>query len=175
MTPAPVSPYGLEKITGEYYMSLFHQLYGVQTVSLRYFNVFGPRQDPGSPYSGVISIFVDRLLSDTPPTIFGDGQQSRDFVFVDDVVQANLLAASVPGAAGRFYNVGRGQQTTLLQLLSLLGQITSRQPTPEHAEPRAGDIRASLADISRAREELGFEPQVEVLEGLKQLLDRPGG
>jgi UDP-glucose 4-epimerase len=170
MAPSPVSPYGLEKIAGEYYMSLFHQLYGVETVSLRYFNVFGPRQDPRSPYSGVISIFVDRLLAGTEPTVHGDGQQSRDFVFVDDVVQANLLASSVPRAAGRCYNVGRGQQTTLLQLLELLGQITGREPRPRHAEPRAGDIRASQADISRACAELGYDPQVEVREGLERLL-----
>ena len=171
MAPAPLSPYGLEKIAGEYYLMVFNALYGVEAVALRYFNVFGPRQDPKSPYSGVISIFVDRVLSGATPTIFGDGEQSRDFVFVDNVVQANMLAATVPGAAGRCYNVGCGQSTTLNQLLQTLAGLAGREVTPEYAESRAGDIRDSLADISRAREELGYDPKVGVKEGLGQLLD----
>ena len=171
MAPAPISPYGLEKITGEYYLGVFNKLYGVETVSLRYFNVFGPRQDPRSPYSGVISIFVDRVLSRQTPTIFGDGEQCRDFVYVANVVQANLLAGTVPSAAGRCYNVGCGKRTTLNDLLRILARLDGQQVTPRYAEVRAGDIRDSLADISRAERELGYRPTVGVEEGLGHLLD----
>jgi UDP-glucose 4-epimerase len=171
MAPAPISPYGIEKITGEYYLAAFHKLYGVETVSLRYFNVFGPRQDPRSPYSGVISVFVDRLLRDQTPTVFGDGEQYRDFVYVANVVDANLLAARVPGAAGRCYNIGCGHRTSLNDLLRTLGRLAGRELRAEHAAPRAGDIRESLADISRARSELGYEPRVDVEEGLRHLLE----
>ena len=170
MAPAPLSPYGLEKIAGEYYMNVFNALYGVETVALRYFNVFGPRQDPRSPYSGVISIFVSRALAAETPTVFGDGEQSRDFVFVDDVVAANMLAAEVPEAAGRCYNVACGRQTTLNQLLQMLGRLTNQEVRPEYAEARAGDIRDSVADISRIQQELGYEATVEVEEGLGQLV-----
>jgi UDP-glucose 4-epimerase len=171
MRPAPIAPYGVEKITGEHYLAVFDQLYGVQTVALRYFNVFGPRQDPGSPYSGVISIFVDRAISGATPKVFGDGEQSRDFVFIDNVVQANVLAGQVPAAAGRRYNVGCGQRTTLNQLLEILGRLAGRDLTPEYAAARTGDIRDSVADISRARQELGFQPVVTVEEGLRRLLE----
>ena len=168
--PAPQSPYGIEKITGEYYLKVFNALYGVETVSLRYFNVFGPRQDPKSPYSGVISIFVDRARAGQPLTIFGDGQQSRDFVFVDDVVQANVLAGSVTEAAGHCYNIGCGKQTSLNELVKALEQVLGRQIALRMAEARQGDIKHSLADISRARQELGYAPKIEVHEGLQQLL-----
>jgi len=171
MAPAPLSPYGLEKIAGEYYMNVFNALYGVETVALRYFNVFGPRQDPKSPYSGVISIFVNKVLARETPTVFGDGEQSRDFVFVDNVVQANMLAATMPGAPGRCYNVGCGRQTTLNQLLQKLGNLTDQKVEPVYAETRAGDIKDSLADISRIKEELGYDPKVGVEEGLGQLLE----
>ena len=171
MSPAPISPYGLEKITSEYYLSVFHRLYGLETVSLRYFNVFGPRQDPRSPYSGVISIFVDRLLKCQAPLIFGDGEQCRDFVYVDNVVEANLLAASVPAAAGRCYNIACGKSTTLNDLLRMLGHLAQEDIRPRYAEPRAGDIRESIADISRARQELGYEPRLAVEEGLGYLLE----
>lgn len=171
MPPAPLSPYGVEKIAGEYYMGVFNRLYGVETVSLRYFNVFGPRQDPGSPYSGVISIFVDRALSRQTPRVFGDGEQGRDFVFVSNVVDANLLAATSPRAAGRCYNIGCGRRTTINRLLEILGRLTGHQLHPEHAEPRAGDIRQSVADISRARSELAYDPVIDVEQGLGQLLD----
>lgn len=170
MAAAPISPYGIEKITGEYYGQAFHQLYGLETVSLRYFNVFGPRQDPGSPYSGVISVFSDRVLSGVAPVIFGDGEQYRDFVYVDNVVQANLLAASVPQAAGRCYNVGCGGKTTLNELAQILGRIAGREVQPQYAEPRPGDIRESVADISRAQDELGYAPTLGVEEGLARLL-----
>jgi len=171
MAPLPIAPYGVEKITGEYYLGVFNKLYGVETVSLRYFNVFGPRQDPRSPYSGVISIFVDRVLKGVTPRVFGDGQQCRDFVFVANVVDANLLAGRVASAAGRCYNIGCGQRTTLNDLLRILGRLTGQEVHPEYDEARAGDIRESVADISRARRELGYEPVISVEEGLRQLLD----
>jgi len=171
MAPLPIAPYGVEKITGEYYLGVFNKLYGVETVSLRYFNVFGPRQDPRSPYSGVISIFVDRVLKGVTPRVFGDGQQCRDFVFVANVVDANLLAGRAASAAGRCYNIGCGQRTTLNDLLRILGRLTGQEVHPEYDEARAGDIRESVADISRARRELGYEPVISVEEGLRQLLD----
>jgi UDP-glucose 4-epimerase len=170
MAPLPISPYGVEKIAGEYYLGVYNKLYGVETVSLRYFNVFGPRQDPRSAYSGVISIFVDKVLRGQTPTVFGDGSQCRDFVFIDNVVQANMLAAEVKGAAGRCYNVGCGERTTLNDLLAMLGRLAGRDLAPRYLEARAGDIKDSLADISRARAELGYEPRVKVEEGLGALL-----
>ncbi|MCA9669116.1 MAG: SDR family oxidoreductase [Myxococcales bacterium] len=171
MAPLPVSPYGVEKITGEYYLGAWNALYGVQTVSLRYFNVFGPRQDPRSPYSGVISVFVDRALSGAQPTVFGDGEQYRDFVFIDNVVQANMLAGRVEAAAGRCYNVGCGEKTSLNELLGMLGRICDREMEPQYADPRAGDIRESVADISRIKRELGYAPKVAVEDGLRQLVE----
>jgi UDP-glucose 4-epimerase len=170
MAPFPISPYGVEKITSEYYLGVFHALYGVQTVSLRYFNVFGPRQDPRSPYSGVISIFVDRVLKKQTPIVYGDGDQSRDFVYISNVVDANLLAATTPGAAGRCYNIGCGKRTRLNALLQMLGRLTQTECRPRHLDPRPGDIRDSVADISRAREELGYHPAMEVEQGLGFLL-----
>jgi UDP-glucose 4-epimerase len=170
MLPTPISPYGLEKLTGEHYLSIFARLYGVETVSLRYFNVFGPRQDPSSAYSGVISIFADRASRGEPVTIFGDGSAYRDFVFVADVVEANLLAAHAAGVSGRSFNVARGEKTTLTALTEMIGQAVGRTLKVEHAAPRAGDIAESLADIGRARSDLGFAPKVAVLEGLRQLL-----
>jgi UDP-glucose 4-epimerase len=170
MRTAPVAPYGVEKITGEQYLYCWSKLYGVETVSLRYFNVFGPRQDPGSAYSGVISIFVDRILKGAPITIFGDGEQYRDFVYVDNVVDANLAAATRPGVSGRAYNVACGKKTSLNELAAILGRIVGKDVRPTHAEPRAGDIRESLADISRARAELAYDPKVPVEEGLARLV-----
>ena len=169
MAAAPIAPYGVEKITGEYYLSVFHRLYGLEGVSLRYFNVFGPRQDPRSPYSGVISIFVNRALAGEPPTVFGDGEQCRDFVYVQNVVQANLLAGRVPGAAGRCYNIGCGQRTTLNELLRMLGRLSGKEMSPRYAPARSGDIRESLADISRAQRELGYQPEICVEAGLAGL------
>ncbi len=171
MRPLPISPYGVEKITGEMYLQTWAKLYGVETVSLRYFNVFGPRQDPRSPYSGVISVFVARALEGKTATVFGDGSQSRDFVYVGNVVDANLRAATVPGVSGRAYNVGCGTRTTLLELLAAIGKIVGRDLTPTHAPVRVGDIKDSLADISLARKELGYAPEVGVEEGLRRLMD----
>lgn len=173
MRPEPMSPYGVEKITGEHYLAAWSKLFGVETVALRYFNVFGPRQDPKSPYSGVISIFVDRILAGTPLTMFGDGSQCRDFVFVANVVDANLLAATrdATSVSGRAFNVACGKRTTLLELASLIERAAGRTVERTFAPPRAGDIRESLADISQARAALGYTPKVEVEEGLRLLVD----
>jgi nucleoside-diphosphate-sugar epimerase len=171
MRTAPVAPYGVEKMTGEQYLYCWSKLYGVETVSLRYFNVFGPRQDPTSAYSGVISIFVDRILRGAPLTIFGDGEQYRDFVYVDNVVDANIAAATRPSVSGRAYNVACGQKTSLNELAAILGRIVGKDVRPTHAPPRAGDIRESLADIGLARAELGYEPKVGVEEGLGRLVE----
>jgi len=173
MVPEPIAPYGVEKLACEHYLHTFAKLYGVETVALRYFNVFGPRQDPSSPYSGVISVFVQRLLANEPITIFGDGQQSRDFVEVRDVVEANLLAATVPASSvsGRVFNVARGERTTLLELASLLGTLAGRTAGPTLATERAGDIRHSHAAIERARAALGYVPTISVEAGLAALLE----
>ena len=171
MLPEPIAPYGVEKLTSEHYLRTFARLYGVETVALRYFNVFGPRQDPSSPYSGVISIFVQRLLANEPLVIFGDGLQSRDFVYVADVVDANLRAAVAKGISGRVYNVARGERTTLLQLADMLGAVVGRTAGPTLAAGRAGDIRHSQAAIDRAREELGYAPRVDLETGLAALVD----
>jgi UDP-glucose 4-epimerase len=171
MRPEPISPYGVEKITGEHYLATWSKLFGVETVALRYFNVFGPRQDPKSPYSGVISIFVERICSGRPITFFGDGAQSRDFVYVANVVDANVRAATRPGISGRAYNIGCGKRTTLLDLASLVEKAAGRTVERSFAAPRAGDIKDSVADIALARAELGYEPAVDVGEGLKRLVD----
>lgn len=171
MVPEPISPYGVEKLTAEHYLRTFARLYDVETVALRYFNVFGPRQDPSSPYSGVISVFVQRLLAGEPLTIFGDGQQSRDFVYVGDVVEANLRAARARGASGRVFNVARGERTTLLELAAILGRVVGSPAAPALAAERAGDIRHSQAAIDRARKELGYEPRVDLERGLAALVD----
>lgn len=174
MRPEPASPYGLAKITKEYYLSTFAALYGLETVSLRYFNVYGPRQDPKSMYSGVISKFCDVLRTGQDPTIFGDGQQSRDFVFVRDVVAANLLAMSTPGVGkGEVFNVATGRRTSLLDLLEVLRNLTGKA-FQVHVKPeRAGDIRHSVADVARARGALGFVARYGIRDGLKELLETP--
>lgn len=174
MRPAPVAPYGVEKLASEHYLSVYAKLYGLETVSLRYFNVFGPRQDPSSPYSGVISVFVDRALRGQSPTIFGDGLACRDFVFVDDVVRANLAAATlpgVPGVSGQAFNIACGRRTTLNELCATLGRILGQDVTPRYAEPRAGDIVASVASIDKARHLLRYEPKVSVEDGLRRLIE----
>jgi UDP-glucose 4-epimerase len=170
MAQSPIAPYGVEKAAGEQYVLAWPKLYGVEGVALRYFNVFGPRQDPRSPYSGVISVFVDRLLAGVAPTIFGDGEQTRDFVEVADVVQANILAATVPAASGRAYNVGCGRETSLNTLVAMIGRAAGHPLSPTYAPARAGDIRRSVADITRARAELGYEPKVTVEAGLEGLV-----
>jgi UDP-glucose 4-epimerase len=171
MKPEPESPYAIGKIVGEYYFSVYHKLHGLETVALRYFNVYGPRQDPSSMYSGVISKFTDVLRGDGTPTVFGDGQQTRDFVFVGDVVRANLLAMrSDEAGTGSVFNVGTGRQASLLDLLSVLGELTDRTVEPLFADARAGDIRHSVSAIDKARSTLGYAPQFELREGLQALL-----
>jgi UDP-glucose 4-epimerase len=172
MPPLPRSPYALQKYASEQYAQLFHALYGLETVSFRYFNVFGPRQSAQSPYSGVIARFCTALLGDQTPRIFGDGQQTRDFVFVSDVVAANLLAATAPAAevAGRVFNVASGQSVTLLKLLEELAHLTGRRVQPCFEPARAGDVRHSAADLSALREAVGFAPGVTLREGLRATL-----
>ena len=171
MRPQPESPYAVAKIAGEHYLRLFASLYALPTVVLRYFNVFGPRQDPKSPYSGVISRFCDDVTAGRTPTVFGDGGQTRDFVFVKDVVQANWLAMSDrTEGRGQIYNVASGRTASLLDLLATLGQLTGRPVAPAHQPARAGDIRHSAADIAKARRELGYEPQFDLTRGLDLLL-----
>jgi nucleoside-diphosphate-sugar epimerase len=165
---APISPYGLSKQVGEAYGRVFQGMYGLEFVSLRYFNVFGPRQDPGSPYSGVLSLFSAALLGGAQPTVYGDGEQSRDFVYVENVVQANLLAAEAKGAAGLAINIGTGNRYTLNQTLALLEKITGRRGNAKYAAPREGDIRDSQADIDLARKALGYQPRVAFEEGLRR-------
>jgi UDP-glucose 4-epimerase len=171
MTPEPESPYALGKLAGEHYLRLFSRLYGLETVALRYFNVYGPRQDAGSMYSGVISRFADDLGAGRAPTLFGDGLQTRDFVFVKDVARANLLAMRSPQAGqGEVFNVATGRQTSLLELLETLQAITGRRVAPQFREARAGDIRHSLADIGRSRATLGYEPGFDLDAGLRALV-----
>ena len=171
MLPCPESPYALAKIAKEYYASVYSTLYDLPVISLRYFNVFGPRQDPGSPYSGVISRFSDLISGGRTPTIFGDGEQTRDFVFVKDVVQANLLAMRCPDLkGGEVFNVGTGRGSSLLQILEDINQLNGTDIAAEFAPARAGDIRHSRADISRARAVLGYEPAFNLAQGLAELI-----
>jgi nucleoside-diphosphate-sugar epimerase len=171
MPPQPKSPYAISKLAGEWYCRLFNDSLGLQTVVLRYFNVFGPRQDPSSAYSGVISIFADRVSRGLSPTIFGDGQQTRDFVFVDDVARANVLAATTPAAAGQVLNIGAGRQVTINQLFRQLSHIFDYQADPIYAPMRAGDILHSYSDPTQARLVLGWSAQVGLEDGLRRLLN----
>jgi len=172
MLPDPLSPYAVAKLVGEYYCQVFTRVYGLETVSLRYFNVFGPRQDPGSQYSGVVSRFISTLLSDERPVIYGDGEQSRDFTYIDNVVAANLTAATAKEASGKVINVANGQRITLNELLEELKDLTGKKDvTAEYLEPRVGDVRHSLADITLARQFLGYESKVELREGLQRTID----
>ena len=172
MRPEPLSPYAAAKLVGEYYCQVWTRVYGFETVALRYFNVFGPRQDPSSQYSGVISRFISALASGGRPVIYGDGEQSRDFTYVSNVVDGNLRAAESPQAVGRVINVATGRQTTLNELLESLKKIIGRTDIEaEYREPRLGDVRHSLADITRAREWLGYEPRVGLEEGLRHTLE----
>jgi UDP-glucose 4-epimerase len=166
MRPKPMSPYAVQKLTGEYYARLYHELYDIETVSLRYFNVYGPRQDPSSPYSGVISIFMTRALSGEPPVIYGDGEQRRDFVFVADVVRANLMAAGAPGAGGGIFNVGTASAMTVNDLWRRIAGLAGMDAAPVHAAPRAGDIRESRSSIARAAAALGFHPDYDFEKGI---------
>ncbi len=171
LTPAPKSPYAVSKLTGEYYCRVFSRVYGLETVSLRYFNVFGPRQDPGSPYSAVIPKFLRAMLRGERPTIYGDGSQSRDFTFVANNVSANLLACTAPNVAGDVFNIACGTNFTLLELVAALNRILGTNIEPILGNERAGDIKHSLADVNAAREKLGYTPQISFEEGLKKLVE----
>lgn len=169
--PSTLSPYAAAKLAGEKYCEAFYHTYGLETVCIRYFNVFGPRQDPESPYSAVIPLFITWMLAGKSPTIYGDGHQSRDFTYIDNVVHGNLLAAEAENVAGRTFNVANGRQTSLLQLVAALENLLEVKTTPVHQPPRAGDVRESLADITLARQLLGYEPQVDFEEGLRRSID----
>jgi UDP-glucose 4-epimerase len=166
----PLSPYAVSKLTGEQYCMVFHRLYGLETVALRYFNVFGPRQDPGSAYSGVISRFIDSIVSGKPPTIYGDGEQTRDFTYVDNVADVNLAACRSPRAAGRVYNVGCGDRISLNDLWKTMATLVGSEVKPVYESPRAGDVRHSQADISRLADELDYKPRFSLSQGLEKSL-----
>jgi nucleoside-diphosphate-sugar epimerase len=173
MSPNPISPYATAKLASEYYMTSFYRCYGLETVCLRYFNVFGPRQDPTSPYSGVLAKFITQMLHGDPPTIFGDGKQSRDFTFVENVVNANLLAARTKNGevAGKVFNVATGRRTDLYQTFQILQGLTGYSGEVEYGPDRAGDVKHSLADISRAEKYFGYKPSVDFEEGLSRTVE----
>ncbi|HYW81513.1 MAG TPA: SDR family oxidoreductase [Thermoguttaceae bacterium] len=169
--PAPISPYGAAKLAAEYYCRAFTGTYGFETVTIRYFNVFGPRQDPDSPYSAVIPLFLTALIEGRQPVIYGNGLQSRDFTFVANVVRANLLAADAEGVAGRVFNAANGRNTDLLTLLEILNRLLGTDVKPKHEPARVGDVMESMADITQARNLLGYEPVVYLEEGLRRSID----
>ncbi len=169
--PQTLSPYAAAKLAGEFYCQSYFHSFGLETVGIRYFNVFGPRQDPNSPYSAVIPLFVSRILSGEQPSIYGDGLQSRDFTYVANIVRGNILASEVPNIGGQIFNIADGRRTTLLQLLELLAKLLGKEITPVFLPPRVGDVRESLADISQARKVLGYEPIVGLEEGIRQTID----
>ena len=171
MPTGPLSPYALQKVIGEQYLQMFTRLYGLETVTIRYFNVFGPRQDPSSPYSGVISVFATALLQDRPPTIFGNGEQTRDFTYVANVVDGVLRACEAPKANGEIINVATGGRISLNQLFETMKRLVGATVEPVYAEARAGDVSDSQADISLAREILGYEPTVSFEDGLERTVD----
>jgi nucleoside-diphosphate-sugar epimerase len=171
LTPAPISPYAVAKLAGEGYCRSFSEVYGLETVAIRYFNVFGPRQDPMSQYAAVIPNFITALLAGRAPTVFGDGEQSRDFTYIENVVEGNRLALEADDVAGKVYNVACGDPITLNDLLAELGSIIGRDFEPVYEAQRPGDVRHSLADISRARADFGFSPQVDLREGLARTVE----
>src|SRR5246500_845396 len=173
MLPNPISPYAVAKLASEYYMTSFYRCYGLETVCLRYFNIFGPRQDPTSPYSGVLAKFITQMLTGEQPTIFGDGLQSRDFTYIDNTVSANLLAAKAPAAeaAGKVFNVATGERYDLNQTFQLLKKIIGYKGEIKYAPDRAGDVKHSLADLSRTEKALGYKPLVKFEEGLRRTVD----
>ncbi|MGA8274335.1 MAG: SDR family oxidoreductase [Candidatus Sulfotelmatobacter sp.] len=173
MTPDPISPYAVAKLASEHYLTSFYRCYGLETVALRYFNIFGPRQDPSSPYSGVMAKFITQMLAGQQPTIFGDGETSRDFTYIDNAVDANLLACKAPAtdAAGKVFNVATGRRISLNEVFKLLQPLTSYSGPPAYAAERGGDIKHSLADISQAEKHLGYEPKVDFEDGLGRTVD----
>ena len=171
MPTKPLSPYAITKLVGEQYCRVFHEIYGLETVALRYFNVFGKRQDPTSHYSAVIPKFISALLENRPPTIHGDGEQSRDFTFIDNVVNANLLACKASDAPGKVFNIACGERFTLNQLLEILADLVGSGVDAVHEDPRQGDVRHSLADITLAKDVLGFNPSIGFKDGLERTLE----
>lgn len=172
MTPNPLSPYAAQKLAGEHYLRIFHSVYGLETVALRYFNVFGPRQDPKSTYAAVIPAFVTAVLSGIPPVVHGDGGQTRDFTFVENVIQANLAACEAPAeACGKVFNIACGERVSLLDILESIYGLAGKRVAPRFDPPRAGDVRDSLADISLARRLLGYDPKVRFAEGLARAME----
>jgi nucleoside-diphosphate-sugar epimerase len=171
MSPRPKSPYAVSKLAGEQYCRTFTEVYGLETVCLRYFNVFGPRQDPNSQYSGVIPLFITAMLQGEHPTLHGDGLQSRDFSYISNIVQANLLAVTAHDVSGRMFNIACGKRYTLLDMIAALNEILGTQIEPVRATPRAGDVRHSLADISAAQETLGYRVLVDFYDGLRQTVE----
>jgi len=171
MMPNPLSPYGAQKLFAEIYCQVFTRAYGLETVSLRYFNVFGPRQDSTSQYSGVLALFIPAVLQSKRPTIYGDGLQSRDFTYVQNVVEANLLACTVPGVAGQVFNVACGDRITVNSMLQQINKITGKDIAPIYSEPRPSDIKHSQADITRAKEHLGYQPKISFEEGLRNTIE----
>lgn len=171
MRPNPLSPYALQKLVGERYCKLYHDLYGLETISLRYFNVFGPAQDPHSQYSAVVPKFISALLAKESITVYGDGEQSRDFTYVDNVVEANLLAIQAKGTTGPVINIGAGERTSLNALIDILERTIGIKAEVRYEAPRPGDVRHSLADITLARRLLGYEPKVRVEDGLRRTVD----
>jgi UDP-glucose 4-epimerase len=173
MSPNPISPYAVGKLAGEYYMTSFFRCYGLETVSLRYFNIFGPRQDPTSPYSGVLAKFITQMLKGEQPTIFGDGAQSRDFTYVDNAVDANLLACKAPAAevAGKVFNVATARRVDLNETFRTLKKIIGYAGDVKYAPERAGDVKHSLADLTQAQKHLGYKPKVDFEEGLRRTID----
>ncbi len=170
LSPRPLSPYAISKLAAEQLCGTFFRLYGLETVALRYFNIFGPNQDPDSEYAAVIPRFMASIQAGERPTIYGDGEQTRDFVYVDNVVDANLLAAAVPGAAGGVYNIASGRAISVLHVATLIGELMGRPVHVAHVDPRPGDIKHSLADITAARQVLGYEPTVDFEEGMARTL-----
>ncbi|GAB4235984.1 MAG: SDR family oxidoreductase [Deltaproteobacteria bacterium] len=167
MTPDPKSPYAAQKLAGEHYLRIFHEIYGIETVSLRYFNVFGPRQDPRSTYAAVIPRFITAVLRGEPPTVYGDGHQTRDFTYIDNVIQANLAACTAPTTAcGKVVNIACGERVSLLDILEIIYRLAGKRVSPKFEPGRPGDVRDSLADISLARDLIGYNPKVPFSEGL---------
>jgi len=173
MAPSPISPYAVSKLAGEHYMQSFWRSYGLETVCLRYFNVFGPRQDPDSPYSGVLAKFITQLLRKERPVIFGDGRQSRDFTYVENVVQANLLSSKAPAkdVVGKVFNIAIGRRIDLNEMYSVLQRLTGFSSPAEYGPPRQGDVQHSLADLTRAEKYLGYQPTVSFEEGLRRTVE----
>jgi nucleoside-diphosphate-sugar epimerase len=170
MRPAPLSPYAVNKLVGEYYLKAFHECYGLETISLRYFNVFGPRQDPQSQYAAAIPAFVTAILNDRPPTVYGDGEQTRDFTYVDNVVHGNVLAAKAPKLSGEVINVACAESVTVNHTIELINKLLGKDVKPIYTDVRPGDIKHSLSDITLARKIIGFAPVVSFDEGLRRAI-----